>query len=79
MGQPVSTQTGAAKNAIMFDVRKPDGPALIGPVASRIGPAMSFHEFGGRRGNRFLPRRPVMGPALAQIGPRLTQFWARVK
>jgi hypothetical protein len=76
VGQPVSTQTGAAKNAIGYDVTKPHGPAVIGPMASRIGPAMKFHEHGGRRGDRYLPRRPVMGPALAQIGPRMSQFWA---
>lgn len=76
IGEPVSTQTGAAKNSILFDVTKPDGPAVIGPAASRIGPAMSFHEHGGRRGKRYLPKRPVMGPALAKIGPRMAGFWA---
>ncbi len=76
IGKPVSTHTGAAKNAILYHITKPDGPAVIGPAASRIGPAMRFHEHGGRRGRRYIPRRPTMGPALAKIGPRLSQFWA---
>lgn len=75
-GQPMGSPTGRAKGAIAYDVTKPHGPAIIGPLASRIGPAMRFHEHGGRRGDRYIPARPVMGPALAQIGPRLTQFWA---
>ena len=75
-GRPMGSPTGAAKGAIGFHITKPHGPAVIGPMASRIGPAMKFHEHGGRRRGRYLPRRPVMGPALAQIGPRLTQFWS---
>jgi hypothetical protein len=74
-GRPIGTPTGRAKGAIAYDVAQPDGPAVIGPMASRIGPSMSFHEKGGRRGNRYLPARPTVGPALAQIGPRLSKFW----
>ena len=76
IGKPVHTQTGRVKGAYFYDVRKPDGPAVIGPAASIIGPAMYYHEFGGRRGKRYLPPRPTLGPALAAIGPRLSGYWA---
>ena len=76
IGRPISTHTGAAKQAILYEVDRPHGPAIIGPVASRIGPAMRYHEHGGRRGKRRLPARPVMGPAMAKIGPRLSGYWA---
>lgn len=75
VGGPIATQTGRAKGAIAYHVTKPDGPAIVGPMASRIGPAMRYHEHGGRRGRRFIPRRPTVGPAFAQIGPRLPRAW----
>lgn len=75
IGGPIGTPTGRAKGAIGYYVNKPDGPAIIGPMASRIGPAMKFHEHGGRRGRRDIPRRPTIGPAFAQIGPRLPRAW----
>lgn len=77
IGKPIGTQTGRAKRAFGYHVTKPDGPAVVGPMASRIGPAMRYHEKGGRRGRRYIPPRPVMGPTVAKIGPRLSTYWHR--
>lgn len=77
-GTPVHTHRRAlARRAIRFSADKYG--AVIGPVASVLGTALSAHEFGGMyKGTRF-PKRPTMGPALLRGAPRFAgQFSGRV-
>ena len=41
----------------------------VGPAESIVGPAGSEHEFGQSSRGPAPPRRPFMGPALAEVGP----------
>ena len=75
-GQPPHTQTGALRNAIIFDVAPANDMALIGPAYNMIADAGAAHEQGGFYRGRLYPKRAFMGPALAKISPRLPEKWA---
>jgi len=75
-GQPPHTRRGLIRRAILYFVEKARERALIGPAHSLVGRSASAHEFGGTyRGQRY-PKRPLMGPALMKLVPRLPSFWA---
>jgi phage gpG-like protein len=75
-GTPPNTRRGRLTDAIRYSVDKSKRVALVGPTESVVGEAGAAHEFGGYfRGTNY-PKRPFMGPALAQAAPRLPETWA---
>lgn len=65
-GEPVHTRLGQAKrpDAILYDVNREAGSAVVGFTEHAMGGVMEPHEHGGRyRGTRY-PARPTMQPAL---------------
>ena len=75
-GQPPHTRRGLLRRAILYFVEKGQERALIGPAHSFVGRSASAHEFGGRYMRQVYPKRPLMGPALMALVPRLPAFWA---
>jgi len=75
-GRPPHTRRGLLRRAVLYFVETAQERALIGPAHSFVGTSASAHEFGGTyRGQRY-PQRPLMGPALLALVPRLPAFWA---
>lgn len=72
-GQPVRTQRGQVRRAIVFDADA--SGAIIGPRASVVGQVMKAHEFGGLYKGAEYPARPVMGPALDENLAAFADEW----
>ena len=75
-GRPPHTRRGLLRQAVLYAVEKGRERALIGPAHSFVGRSAGAHEFGGRYRRQVYPKRPLMGPALARLVPRLPAFWA---
>ncbi len=75
-GSPPHTRRGLLKRSILFGVEKHRMAVVIGPAESLIGISMTAHEFGGMYRRRKYPRRPLMGPTLEKVAPRLPNLWA---
>jgi hypothetical protein len=75
-GTPPHTQTRRLPTSILYDVQRNPASAIVGPVASIVGPAGSEQEHGWKRGQASYPARPFMEPALEKAAPRLPPQWA---
>ena len=74
-GEPMHTKFGAAKKAIMFAYNEVAGKVTVGPDFDKIGLIGHAFEFGGNFRGFNYAARPVMGPALEKLKPRLEKFW----
>ena len=72
---PPHTRRGALKRGLLFGVEKDRNRVVIGPGFRFVGTSMAAHEFGGGYRKERYPKRPLMGPALRDSLPKLTQFW----
>lgn len=71
VGTPPHTRRGQLRNAIIYQVDKPNLTAIIGPRVEVAGTAGAAHEFGGSYKGQQYPQRPFMAPAMTG---RLAQF-----
>jgi phage gpG-like protein len=76
VGTPPHTRFGQLKRSLRYSVEKARQSVLIGPTYSVVGRSAAAHEFGGRYHKQIYPKRPLMGPALNKIAPRLPKLWA---
>ena len=72
-GQPVRTQRGAYRRAIIYHAD--EHGAMIGPRFSVIGASGQAHEHGGEYMGGTYPQRAVMGPALERQAARFSETW----
>ena len=73
-GTPIHTKRGFAKRSIGYELKDKLG-GFAGFDYSKIGPAMSVHEHGGRRKKQSYPKRPTMLPALLSNLDRFAASW----
>lgn len=75
-GRPPHTRRGQLKRALKYHVERKKPSVVIGPEHAVVGESGKAHEHGGLyKGDRY-DRRPFMGPALAEVQPRLPRLWA---
>ena len=84
-GSPPRSPTGRLFRSIvgrlLFNIRLQDRflvTHIVGPARSLVGFAGEEHETGERIRKRALPRRPVMGPTVEEVGPSTMGFWRNV-